>query len=51
MQWKLAVVKGGDGLIRATDLRTNSGKTNRPIVRLYPLEVTADDREPVKDRT
>ena len=53
MQWKLAVVEnlreGGDGLIRAADLRTSSGKTNKPIVRLYPLEVTADDREPVKD--
>ena len=53
MQWKLAVVEnlreGGDGLIRAADLRSSNGKTNRPIVRLYPLEVTADDREPVKD--
>ena len=53
MQWKLPVVEnlheGGDGLIHAADLRTSSGKTNRPIIRLYPLEVTADDREPVKD--
>ena len=50
VQWKLAVVEnlheGADGLIRAADLHTSSGKTNRPIV---PLEVTADEREPVKD--
>ena len=45
--WKLAVVedvvRGNDGLVRAAKLRTSTGVTNRPIVRLYPLEVTSRD--------
>ena len=45
--WKLAVIedlhKGGDGLVRAADIRTSRGRTNRPIIKLYPLEVSADD--------
>ena len=39
MDWRLAVVEkliaGGDGLIRAANIRNSSGKTNRPIVKLY----------------
>ena len=47
--WKLAVVedvvRGNDGLVRAAKLRTSTGVTiNRPIVRLYPLEVTSSQR-------
>ena len=38
-----AINKGADGLIRSADIRTSTGKTNRPICRLYPLEVTASD--------
>ena len=38
---KLAVVEelivGGDGLVRAANIRTSNGKTNRPIVKLFPL--------------
>jgi len=45
VQWKLAVIegvnKGADGLIRSANVRTSTGRTNRPIARLYPLEVTA----------
>ena len=41
-RWKLAVVEeliqGKDGLTRAAKIRTNNGVTNRPIVKLYPLE-------------
>jgi hypothetical protein len=29
-----------DGEIRAADIRTSKGKTNRPVSKLYPLEVT-----------
>ena len=36
------ISKGGDGLIRSAEVRTSNGKTNRPIARLYPLEVTDD---------
>lgn len=42
-QWKLAVVqqlnRGADGLVRSAEIRTANGKTNRPINKLYPLEV------------
>ena len=41
--WKLAVVDElifrKDGLIRAVKLRTSYGLTNRPISKLYPIEV------------
>ena len=51
IKWKLAVIeglnKGSDGLVRSANIRTANGKTNRPIARLYPLEVTA--AEPTKD--
>ena len=30
-----------DGFTRAAKIRTKTGKTNRPIAKLYPLEVTA----------
>ena len=46
ISWRLAVIKnlitGGDGLVRAADIQTSTGRTNRPITKLYPLEVTAD---------
>ena len=43
------VITGHDGLIRAVNIRTNSGRrTNRPISRLYPLEITnKTNAEPV----
>ena len=51
---------GGDGLIRAASIRTSTGKTTRPITKLYPLEVntnlhtnttadTTDDLNPTDD--
>jgi len=47
VQWRLAVIesvnKGGDGLIRSATVRTSTGRTNRPIARLYPLEVAATE--------
>ena len=42
--WRLAVVedliKGGDDLIRAAKIRTSTGHTNKPICKLYPLELS-----------
>ena len=44
--WKLAVIEsrieGGDSLVRAANIRTSTGCTNRPITKLYPLEISAD---------
>ncbi|CAG2249007.1 unnamed protein product [Mytilus edulis] len=43
IKWKTAVVEevvtGNDGLVRSAIIRTNSGRTSRPIVKLYPLEI------------
>ena len=45
LRWKMAVIEelivGGDGLVRAANIRTSSGRTNRPIAKLYPLEVAS----------
>ena len=42
--WKLAIVEelmtGKDGLVRAAKIKTTQGKTNRPIAKLIPLEVS-----------
>ena len=44
LNWRLAVVEdlieGKDGLVRAAHIRMDKLKTTRPIVKLYPLEVT-----------
>ena len=41
--WRLAVIEdlivGGDGLVRAATIRTGNRITNRPITKLYPLEL------------
>ena len=37
------LIKGNaDGNIRAAEVRTDSGRTNRPIAKLYPLEITSE---------
>ena len=50
LTWRLAVIesliRGRDGHVRAANIRTASGKTNRPITKLYPLEVSAKTEEP-----
>lgn len=47
VNWKLAIIesvnKGRDGLIRSANIHTATGRTNHPIARLYPLEVTATE--------
>ena len=52
MQWRLAmieeVIKGLDGLVRAARIRTSSGKTNRPLAKLFPLEVNASERQGIE---
>ena len=45
VNWRLAVITkllvGGDGLIHAAEIRTSTGTTNRPIAKLFPLEVNS----------
>ena len=47
--WKLAVVedliRGGDNLVRAAEIRTSTGHKNRPICKLYPLELSLSTNE------
>ena len=46
VHWKLAEVEklitGLDGYTRAAEIRTATGKTNCPIAKLFPLEVTEE---------
>ena len=47
-KWRLGLIldvyKGKDGLVRSASLRTSTGVTNRPISKLYPLEVQAIEK-------
>ena len=47
------LLRGNDGLVRAANIRTAQGKTNRPIARLIPLEIStnslSNDSTCVKD--
>ena len=49
---KMAVVeeliKGNDGLVRAANIITTGGKTNRPITRLVPLEVSSSSVDTIQ---
>lgn len=46
-RWKMAVIEkvimGNDGYVRAAEVRTSNGRTNRPITKLYPLEIVSED--------
>ena len=49
LYWHLAVVEdtisGADGLIRAANIRTSTGRTNRPITKLHLLEITTAESD------
>jgi hypothetical protein len=44
--WKLEIIeeliRGKYGLVRAANIRTTNGRTNRPITKLYPLEISPE---------
>ena len=40
------LVTGLDGITRAAEIRTTNGRTNRPITKLFPLEVNGNDSSP-----
>ena len=50
--WKMGVVDGlmtgGDGIVRAVTLRTANGLTNRPVTKLYPLELNVTTQPEIK---
>lgn len=52
INWPLAkiesLVYGKDGLVRSAQIKTKFGTTNRPIARLYPLEVCSAEPHQVK---
>ena len=43
LNWPLAIVTelkmGKDGIVRSASIKTKHGLSNRPITKLYPLEV------------
>ena len=47
ISWKIAVVEelisGNDGLVRAVNIQTPTGKANRPITKLVPLEISSSE--------
>ncbi|XP_006814449.1 uncharacterized protein LOC102809591 [Saccoglossus kowalevskii] len=49
LHWNLACVTkllpGSDGIVRAAEIKTKSGMTNRDISRLYPLEISTDNTQ------
>ena len=56
LQWRLGVIeeliKELDGFVRAARIRTNGGKTDSPIAKLYPLEINEleDNEAPICKR-
>jgi hypothetical protein len=40
-----SLIRGADGLVRAANIRTSSGTSNRPITKLHPLQITATTKE------
>jgi len=54
VNWKLAVVEslaeGNDGLVRSATIRTRNGVTSRPVSKLYPLEVSANDATSIRSQ-
>ena len=48
-QWPLAIVTklipGNDGLVGSVEIPTKNGFSNRPITKLYPLQVSLDNNE------
>ena len=54
INWKLAVIEGlttgNDGIVHSANIQTKTGVTNRPMLKLYPLEVTANETTSVRSQ-
>lgn len=62
LDWNMGIITelkfGKDGLVRSVNLRTKNGVTNRPVTKLYPIEVSdknmsepSDSDQPVVDNS
>ena len=53
-QWKLGIINklftGKDNCVHSSQLKTAQGYTNRPIAKLYSLEITATEATSAKGR-
>ncbi|VDI09705.1 Hypothetical predicted protein [Mytilus galloprovincialis] len=53
VNWKLGIVneliRGNDGHVRAARIQTSNGETSRPIVKLFPLEVSGTHSDATSD--
>ena len=43
------LIKGNDGYVSAAEIRTNTTRTNRPISKLYPLEISTDENDTIAE--
>ena len=54
INWKLPVVEdltiGNNGMICSAKIRAKNGVINRPVTKLYPLEVTAGEAGTIRDQ-
>ena len=41
------LTKGNNGNVQAAEMRTSGERTNQPIARLYPLEISSEKNEVV----
>jgi len=39
------LIKGNDGYVRAAEIRTNTGRKNQPISKLYPPEMSTNEND------
>jgi len=55
INWKMVVIEsvvtGNDGRVRSANVHTKNGVTNRPVKKLYPLEVSDCDGRVICDKT
>ena len=45
------LIQGKDGYTRAANIRYNGGRTNQPIAKLYPLELSSTNKDSNKPST
>ena len=55
LRWDMAVIQslitGNDGIARAATIKTRTGHTNRPLTKLYPLEIGVSEQSCEKEKT